>query len=240
MKKRLAMLLFAVLFLLFSLCSCSRCSRIAERPNAQTYTKWESEDGTFVLYIDGDRQSFGTIFNNGEQFDIVVRWLDGVNLSISPVEVYDGENFVLYWDSVEPPPDEAKNEIWSYKYSPSPNKNNKIILKPTETTKFGTEQKIVLWRIEENLLPEEIEYPSIKLPNYYYLYENYKDLLDWKIKSQKEIVEKYGAFDIHNDEYYYYIVESDEEGNPKYLIQINTNSRGDLITAYLITAEKLK
>ena len=80
--------------------------------------------------IDGDRQSFGTIFNNGEQFDIVVRWLDGVNLSISPVEVYDGENFVLYWDSVEPPPDEAKNEIWSYKYSPSPNKNNKKIFYP--------------------------------------------------------------------------------------------------------------
>lgn len=240
MKQRLAMHLFAVLFLLFSLCSCSRCSRIAERPNAQTYTKWESEDGTFVLYIDGNRQSFGTIFNNGEQFDVVLRWLDGVNLSISPVEVYDGENFVLYWDSVESPPDEAKNEIWSYRYNPSSNKNNKITLKPTETTKFGIEQNIVLLRVRENLSLEEIEYPPVKLPNYYYLYEKYKDLLDWKIKKQDEIVEKYGEFDMYDDGYHYYIVESDKAGNPQYLIQMSMNSHGNLITAYLITAERLK
>ena len=58
-------------------------------------------------------------------------------------------------------------------------------------------------------------------------------------KLHLKLVQKQKQY-IHNDEYYYYIVESDEEGNPKYLIQINTNSRGDLITAYLITAEKLK
>ena len=67
-------------------------------------------------------------------------------------------------------------------------------------------------------------------------------LLDWKSMTKDEIIEKYGPFDMYDDEKgcYYYVVESDEPGNPQYLIEVNLNLRGRLITAVLITSERLK
>ena len=222
MKKRLVFIFIVAALLLFSLSNFSRCSCNAELPNAQTYTKWASEDGSMVFYIDGDHQSFGTILSNGEKINVVLYWLDGVSLEIKPITVYDGESFVFYWDSVPPPASSSEIEVWTYRYNPSKRKNNKIVIMCDETTRFAIEQKLVLWRVGENLSSEEIEYPPIQLPEYYYIYKKYEDLLDWKLKAKEDIIEKYGDFDICDDKnrYYYYIAETDDMGYPKYLIRI--------------------
>lgn len=239
MKKRLLLifLAFLLLVLLLSLISCYR-SCTTDLSIDQPYTKWETEDGSFVFYVDGNHQSFGTIVNNGEEQNVWLYWERGGLLVISPIKRYDGKDFSFKWDGIESRIDDD-GESWKYYYSVLW-ENDKIVIKRKEATKFGIGQKLVLRRTGENLTPEEIEYPTIMLPEYYYLYEEYKDLLDWKAMTKDEIIEKYGPFDMYDDEMdcYYYVVESDELGNPQYLIEVSLNLRGRLITAILITSER--
>ena len=179
MRKRIVMAVFAAILILVSLGSCSRCSRAPELPCEQCWTKWESEDGRIVLYVDQNQSFFGTITHNGEKIDILISIpIPGEHMWVKPILTYDGERFNMGWDQIIDPPE---IEHWRYKYNPSPEKNNKIVIMVEETTYFEVGQKIVMWRTEENLTPEEIEYPAIKLPEYYYLYEEYADLFNRKL-----------------------------------------------------------
>ena len=239
MRKRLIMAVLAAILILVSLGSCSRCSRAPELPCEQCWTKWESEDGRIVLYVDQNQSFFGTITHNGEKIDILISIpIPGEHMWVKPILTYDGERFNMGWDQIIDPPE---IEHWRYKYNPSPEKNNKIVIMVEETTYFEVGQKIVMWRTEENLTPEEIEYPAIKLPEYYYLYEEYEDLFNRKLATEKEIVEKYGPFDYQKYEdsvpqkYGYYIAETDEYGNPKYVVVVNVFTDGDFLQAYLTT-----
>lgn len=239
MRKRIVMAVFAAILILVSLGSCSRCSRAPELPCEQCWTKWESEDGRIVLYVDQNQSFFGTITHNGEKIDILISIpIPGEHMWVKPILTYDGERFNMGWDQIIDPPE---IEHWRYKYNPSPEKNNKIVIMVEETTYFEVGQKIVMWRTEENLTPEEIEYPAIKLPEYYYLYEEYADLFNRKLATEKEIVEKYGPFDYQKYEdsvpqkYGYYIAETDEYGNPKYVVVVNVFTDGDFLQAYLTT-----
>ena len=182
----------------------------------------------------------GTIISNGEEQNVWLYWERGGLLVISPVKRYDGKDFSFKWDGIGSRIDND-GEDWKYQYS-GLWENDKIVVEREEATHFGIDQKLVFRRTGEHLTPEEIEYPPIKLPEYYYLYEEYRDLLDWKSMTKDEIIEKYGPFDMYDDEKgcYYYVVESDEPGNPQYLIEVNLNLRGRLITAVLITSERLK
>lgn len=242
MKKCLILIFLLVAFvlmLLLSLISCCR-SCTTNLSTEQPYTRWETEDGSFVFYVDGNHQSFGTIISNGEEQNVWLYWERGGLLVISPVKRYDGKDFSFKWDGIGSRIDND-GEDWKYQYS-GLWENDKIVVEREEATHFGIDQKLVFRRTGENLTPEEIEYPPIKLPEYYYLYEEYRDLLDWKSMTKDEIIEKYGPFDMYDDEKgcYYYVVESDEPGNPQYLIEVNLNLRGRLITAVLITSERLK
>lgn len=239
MRKRIVMAVLAAILILVSLGSCSRCSRSLELPCEQCWTKWESEDGRIVLYVDYNQTFFGTITRNGEKIDILISIpLPGEDMWIEPILTYDGVGFNRGWDRILDPPE---IEHWRYKYNPSPEKNNKIVITVEETTYFEVGQKIVMWRTEENLTPEEIEYPAIKLPEYYYLYEEYEDLFNRKLATEEEIVEKYGPFDYQKYEdsvpqkYGYYIAETDEYGNPKYVVVVNVFTDGDFLQAYLTT-----
>lgn len=239
MRKRLIMAVLAAILILVSLGSCSRCSRAPELPCEQCWTKWESEDGRIVLYVDQNQSFFGTITHNGEKIDILISIpIPGEHMWVKPILTYDGERFNMGWDQIIDPPE---IEHWRYKYNPSPEKNNKIVIMVEETTYFEVGQKIVMWRTEENLTPEEIEYPAIKLPEYYYLYEEYEDLFNRKLATEEEIVEKYGPFDYQKYEdsvpqkYGYYIAETDEYGNPKYVVVVNVFTDGDFLQAYLTT-----
>lgn len=239
MRKRLIMAVLAAILILVSLGSCSRCSRAPELPCEQCWTKWESEDGRIVFYVDQNQSFFGTITHNGEKIDILISIpIPGEHMWVKPILTYDGERFNMGWDQIIDPPE---IEHWRYKYNPSPEKNNKIVIMVEETTYFEVGQKIVMWRTEENLTPEEIEYPAIKLPEYYYLYEEYEDLFNRKLATEEEIVEKYGPFDYQKYEdsvpqkYGYYIAETDEYGNPKYVVVVNVFTDGDFLQAYLTT-----
>lgn len=240
MKKRLVMAVLAAILILVSLGSCSRCSRAPDLPCEQLYTKWESEDGKIVLYVDEDPWFFGTIDAGEEKIDVCVSIpIPGEHMWVEPILTYDGEDI-----------NRGRNEIidiplvehWMYKYNSSPGKNNKIVITVEETTYFEVGQKIVLWRTGENLSPEEIEYPPIKLPEYYYLYEEYEDLFNRRLATEEEIVEKYGPFDYQKYDdrlpykYGYYIGETDEYGNPKYLICVEVfQDDGRFLMAHLTT-----
>ncbi len=240
MKKRLVMAVLAAILILVSLGSCSRCSRAPDLPCEQLYTKWESEDGKIVLYVDGDQRFFGTIDGGEEKIDVRVSIpIPGEHMWVHPILTYDGEEFNMGWDRII---DIPLVEHWMYKYNSSPGKNNKIVITVEETTYFEVGQKIVLWRTGENLSSEEIEYPPIKLPEYYYLYEEYEDLLEHRLATEEEIVEKYGSFDYQKYDdrlpykYGYYIGETDEYGNPKYLICVEVfQDDGRFLMAYLTT-----
>ena len=239
MRKHMVMAVFAAILILVSLGSCSRCSRVLPLPTEQTYTKWESEDGRIVLYVDGESWFFGTIAYNGQNIDVYASIsVYGGDMDIIPILTYDGIEFNRGWDQIIEP---RRLEFWRYKYNPSPEKNNKIDIMVEETTYFEVGQKIVMWRTEENLTPKEIEYPSIKLPEYYYLYEEYEDLFNRKLATEEEIVEKYGPFDYqkYEDElpckHGYYIAETDEYGNPKYVVDVEVFTDGDFLYAHLTT-----
>lgn len=239
MRKHMVMAVFAAILILVSLGSCSRCSDIQPVPNDQTYTKWESEDGRIVFYVDGERRFFGTIAYNGQNIDVYASIpMYGGEMYIFPILIYDGSEFNRGWDHVNIA---YPIGFWRYKYNSSPEKNNKIVIMVEETTYFEVGQKIVMWRTEENLTPEEIEYPAIKLPEYYYLYEEYKDLFNRKLATEEEIVEKYGPFDYqkYEDElpckHGYYIAETDEYGNPKYVVDVEVFTDGDFLYAHLTT-----
>ena len=240
MKKRLVMAVLAAILILVSLGSCSRCSRVLPVPTEQLYTKWESEDGKIVFYVDGEQRFFGTIDDGKEKIDVYAGIaVYGGEMDITPILTYDGEEFNRGWDRIIKPP---TLERWLCKYNSSPGKNNKIVITVEKTTYFEVGQKIVLWRTGENLSPEEIEYPPIKLPEYYYLYEEYEDLLEHRLATEEEIVEKYGSFDYQKYDdrlpykYGYYIGETDEYGNPKYLICVEVfQDDGRFLMAYLTT-----
>ena len=73
------------------------------------------------------------------------------------------------------------------------------------------------------------------------MYEEYEDLFNRKLATEEEIVEKYGPFDYQKYEdsvpqkYGYYIAETDEYGNPKYVVVVNVFTDGDFLQAYLTT-----
>ena len=73
------------------------------------------------------------------------------------------------------------------------------------------------------------------------MYEEYEDLFNRKLATEEEIVEKYGPFDYQKYEdsvpqkHGYYIAETDEYGNPKYVVVVNVFTDGDFLQAYLTT-----
>ena len=95
MRKRIVMAVFAAILILVSLGSCSRCSDIQPVPNDQTYTKWESEDGRIVFYVDGERRFFGTIAYNGQNIAVYASIpMYGGEMYIFPILIYDGSELI--------------------------------------------------------------------------------------------------------------------------------------------------
>lgn len=195
-------------------------------PHQQTNVKWESQDGKIVLYVDHTNRIFGTLFDGENLTHIYADDNTPGHIYIYPITFHNGE--IFYWTG-----DRIHSDIslieGTYRYNWRGKADKIKITIEVSTTDFEVGKTLVLYRTAENLAPEEIPEPPIVLPDYYYVYEKYKDLFEPDIFSlrKKSIIEKYGDFDFClEDDYHedcYYIIETDEEGNPKYLLLCTFN-----------------
>jgi hypothetical protein len=147
----------------------------------------------------------------------------------------------MYWDRIaQYETHDRSDKYWIRRFLFAP---DKMEFHCFGESVWGLPETFTMTRVAKDLVPEKIELPPIKLPEYYYLYEKYKDVFDGDLKSFSDFESKYGkcalvrrSESIHDT--YYYIAEVDSENCPTYYISIY-QTNGNILSAELIRADRL-
>lgn len=177
-------------------------NRLSDIVNKYGNSKWESEDGKVVMYVDKEilersknvlgavECAFGTVKLNDESVPVYFRFT-WKNLAILPIIFFDGKEFEPVWDGARKL---STIEGWYTKYTQG-SKQIKIISNEINIKyDFALPDEWTLHLVEKNLPKDKIAYPEICLPEYYNLYLEYEDLFAKKMTYQ-EVVTKYGVCD---------------------------------------------
>ena len=76
-------------FLVIILIACHKLTVTANKPCNQPHTKWMSEDGAIVFYVDDGCHTTGTINLNGKIIDFYLTDDTGLGMEIFPIDVLE-------------------------------------------------------------------------------------------------------------------------------------------------------
>jgi len=258
MRKKICIFLLITILCLqcFLLTSCVVCTPIMVHtmtiPTDQVNSKWQTDDGSFVFYVTSNNQIYGKI-NTGDNIEFVELSSFREIVYIHTIPYFDGYDSDMNWDKIQRNSASSQYVIsigdkYSIKRSLF---TPKIEFSAFEESNLNLKKNFTVTRVAENLDPEEIELPPVNLPEYYYLYEKYKDVFDLKIELFSEFESIYGKCELatyheatidgrikYVIDSYYYIADVDEENRPTYYIQLE-QTNDHIYGPSLISAEML-
>ena len=215
-------------------------------PRKQINSKWQTDDGSFVFYVTEDNRIYGKISTGNDVVFVKISNPKGV-VYFMEIPYFDGNDPNMFWDSIQRSSKSSQYvsvavDQYSIKRRPF---SNKIEFSGSDESNFGLKKEFTVTRVAENLVPEEIEFPPINLPKYYYIYEQYQDVFDGKINSFSEFEDKYGKCkfvsheEISGRNVYYYVAGVDKDDQTIYYITFRREPDDSMFDVSLITSEIL-